>query len=269
MKKLIKRLIGIFLGVILCCHNLCYADVITISPIDKLAAGSMLLIPVGIIVFIIIMISYISLKVIARKEETQGQINEDTQKKIEKDKKYLSICIFVLTTMISTIVCILNRHYFPWIWIIPVIVLLIIAINYRAKEKKKVAYILYAIAIVIFGVTYIYGNNIKTKKIKMRQSGFYSEYELEVYNSRFTAFEGQNKRSSEVRALYDNVISNNAFNTRFGITGRDISISGVITVDKDNSSIDYKSINNSKLYNIKMIYNKYGKIESIHIEEAN
>ena len=156
MKKIIKRLLGIFFGVIMCCHNLCYADVITISPIDYgLAAGSMFLIPAGIIVFIIIMISYISLKVTAKKEETKGQINEDTQKKIEKDKKYLSICIFVLAIIISTMVCILNRRYYTWIPIIPVIVLLIVAINYRVKENKKIAYILYAIAVSIFAVTII------------------------------------------------------------------------------------------------------------------
>ena len=269
MKKFIKRLFGIILGVILCCHNLCYADVIDISPIDGLAAGSMLLIPVGIIVFIIIMISYISLKVTAKNEETQGQINEDTQKKIEKDKKYLSICIFVLTIMISTIVYMLNRRYYPWIPIIPVIVLLIIAIIYRAKENKKISYILYAIAIAIFAVTCIYGNNIKNEDEERRKSGFYSEYDLEIYNSQFIAYEGQNKTASEVRTLYSAVIANNVSYEKHGISEKSISISGAVTLDKDNSSYKMPNLPNSKLYNIKIIYNKYGMIETIYIEEAN
>lgn len=202
MKKFIKRLFGIFLGMILCCHNLCYADVITISPIDGLAAGSMLLIPVGIIVFIIIMISYISLKATAKNEETQGQINEDTQKKIEKDKKYISICIFVLTIMISTIVRLSYRRYFPWICMILVIVLLIIAIIYRAKENKKISYILYAIAIAIFAVTCIYGNNIKNEDEERRKSvGRYTNYEIEEFNSKITPYVGENISGSQVNSL--------------------------------------------------------------------
>ena len=241
MKKFIK-ILGVFLGIILCFHNLCYADVITITPIDGLAAGSMLLLPVGIIVFIIIMISYISLKVTAKKEENQGQINEDTQKKIEKDKKYLSICIFVLTIMISTIICMLNRRYFPWICMIPVIILLIIAINYRAKENKKVAYILYAIAVAIFAITCIYGNNVENKEKAWKERGGYSESELEAFNSKITPYLGESVTGSKVNALIQYVISNNIICVKSGETNRSISItfpgnSSGITVE--NSTVSY------------------------------
>ena len=205
MKKFIKRLFGIFLGVIFCCHNLCYADVITVS--EELTAGGMLLIPVGIIVFIIIMISYISLKIIAKKEETQGQINEDTQKKIENDKKYLSICIFALTIIISTIIYLINRGYYPWIPLILVIVFLIIAINYRVKEKKIFSYLLYAIAVVIFAVTCIYGNNVKNEAQERKKQ--IANYEIDAFNSKITPYIGESISGSQVNSLIQLVVAIN------------------------------------------------------------
>ena len=202
MKKFIKRLFGIVLGVILCCDNLCYADIITITPMDELGAGSMMLIPVGIIIFLIILVSYISLKITAKKEKGMGQINEVTQKNIEKDKKYLSICIFILTILVSMTVCMLNERYYPWILIVPIIVLLITAIVFRSKAKIKTAYVLYAIAVAIFGVMCIYGNSVKNEEQKRFKSvGRYSVKEIETFNSRIIPYIGENISGSQVNIL--------------------------------------------------------------------
>lgn len=274
MKKFIKRLFGIVLGAILCCDNLCYADMISITPMDNLEFGGTLLIPIGILVFFAFIISYVVLKITARKERSLGQINEETQKEIDNNKKYLSICIFVLTLLISTVICMKNREYYSWMWIIPIIVLLITAIIFRAKARIKTAYALYAITVAIFAIICSYGNNVKNKEIKkreeIRKSGFYNISELEAFNSRFIAYEGHNKKISEVRALYSEVIANNASNIHSGMSERNISISGIITLDKENSSIDrLEHLDNHKSYNIKIFYNKYGRIESIYVEEEN
>ena len=218
MKKFIKRLFGIVLGMILCCNNLCYADVISITPMDELGAGSMMLIPVGIIIFLIILVSYISLKITAKKEKTMGKINEVTQKNIEKDKKYLSICVFILTILVSMTVFMLNERYYPWTLIVPIIVLLIITIVFRAKDKKKISYVLYAIAVAIFGVMCIQGNSVKNEANEERRKYIEESknYEIEVFNSQWEMYCGISKSAFEVRSVFAAIIANNASEKQSG-----------------------------------------------------
>ena len=263
MKKFIK-ILGVFLGVILCCHNLCYADVIELPQKDDFNLNINMLLIVGIIIFITLLISFISLKVTVKQEEAQGHIDKNTHKKIEND-----ICIIVLTVFITTIFFMYNINYYPWIWIwmIPIIILLLISIHSRAKENKKIAYILYAIAIVIFVLICIYGNNIKKDEINKKEETRYSKL-YETFNSRFIAYEGQNKKASEVRSLYNAVIASN-IQSQSDSSDRTISIFGAVTLDKENPSNQKPTLSNSKLYNIKMIYNEYRRIESIYIEEVN
>ena len=47
-----------------------------------------------------------------------------------------------------------------------------------------------------------------------------------------------------------------------------VSISGVVTVNKEDVTLpqQYGEINEESTYSIKMNYNSYGKVESIHIE---
>lgn len=203
MKKFIKRLFGIVFGMILCCNNLCYADMISITPYDKLALGSMVLFPIGIILFLATIISYNVLKKIAKKEKSLGKIDEEeTQKEIEKNKKYLFICISILTILISPIICLFNREYYPWILIIPITVLLIIAIVFRAKEKKKISYVLYAIAVAIFGIMCIQGNSVKNEvQERWKSVGRYSNLEIEEFNSKIIPYIGENIRGSQVNNL--------------------------------------------------------------------
>lgn len=48
-----------------------------------------------------------------------------------------------------------------------------------------------------------------------------------------------------------------------------VTISGVVTLNKEDTQLpeQFDEIKMDKTYNVNMIYNKYGKLESIHIEE--
>ena len=213
MKKFIK-ILGLVLGIILCFHNLCYADMIVLPQKNEFNLNMLLI--VGIIIFITLLISFISLKVIVKQEEAQGHIDKNTQKKIEND-----ICIIVLTVIITTIVCIYNISYFPWIWMIPVILLLLISINYRAKEKKKVAYILYVIAVVIFALICIYEHNAKKE---IEEENMYPNYVIESINSKITPYIGENVSGSKVNSLIQSVIAIDVSVAKSGETYKAISI---------------------------------------------
>ena len=48
-----------------------------------------------------------------------------------------------------------------------------------------------------------------------------------------------------------------------------VTVSGVVILYKEDTQLpeQFDEIKLDKTYNVNMIYNKYGKIESIHIEE--
>ena len=264
MKKYVKRIFVIVLGIILCGYNFCYADMIILSRAHQMAYKGMLLVPIGGLIFLALLGSYISLKSTAKIEKSSGQITIETQKKLNNHAKYLSACIFVLTMLIVTIVSFLNEEYYSIIWLISTIVLLIICIILRITDKKKIAYIIYAIAIAIFCVSCIYGDSFKEE----RRLPTLLTREISAFNARFEAYQGTNKTINEVRNLYYTVLTTNAVNKKNGYPERTISISGIIRLDKDytsNSSLE--QLRSSKLYEIKMIYSKEGWISSINIEE--
>ena len=118
---------------------------------------------------------------------------------------------------------------------IPVILLLLISINYRAKEKKKVAYILYVIAVIIFAAACIYGNNIKKEDEEVVN---YTNYKIEAINSKIEPFLGENISGAQVNALIDTVIAIDFS----AIRSRDTSIAISITFPGNTPGI---TVNNS------------------------
>ena len=149
----------------------------------------------------------------------------------------------------------------------------------KKKEKptikpNKLILILIAIVvtiIIIIGILATYSNILieEAKKEEIERRKYVndmSDYALEQYNSQFTIYEGDSVRDSTVRALYQAVLANNLTKDS---EDRQVSISGVVTLNKEDTQMpeQINEISNQKTYSIKMIYNKYGKIESIHIEE--
>ena len=94
-----------------------------------------------------------------------------------------------------------------------------------------------------------------------------TDSEINVFNEQFTPYEGKEVRGIIVRALISKVVSNNLSNTGYEVM--QVTISGVVTLNKEDTQLpeQFDEIKMDKTYNVNIIYNKYGKVESIHIEE--
>ena len=105
----------------------------------------------------------------------------------------------------------------------------------------------------------------KEKKDRIEQVGLMTDLEIEYFNEEFVKYEGDLQRKSNVKSLVLKVLSNNISNTDM-----QISIDGVIILNKDDTKVpeELNELDNTKKYNIKFNYGKYGNIESINIEEA-
>lgn len=234
---------------------------------------------IGIFVLPIAIFSYFILKVIARKEQNT---NEKTMKRIHLNKKMIDIivAIFIIiislakldeienvflngtTDLIGTIGLIVK------IGLIITIVFILVSIILRIKEKKKVV----TTIAIIMGILLIACTNVLQdlrEKDKEKYLGGLDihDYSLRTFNDQFAPYAGEEVRGSTVRALIFEVLSNNVSKTDDELM--QVPISGVITLNKEDTELpeQFDEIKLDKTYNVNMIYNKYGKIESIHIEE--
>lgn len=272
MKKILRRIVLLVLGIVICYQHFCYADVEDMF-IDMFAIGSLSLIgtylPIGITVLIIVLVSYFILK----REAKKGQEpNEEMTKKINFSKKLIFIIIAILVIMINFCINYIYEVYYPKIFLVSISVLIILAIILRLKEKKKIAYIIMTIAIMMIGIITTYSHILKKEakeewKERFNAVGFATDVEINVFNEKFTQYEGKEVKGSIVRALIQQVVSNNAGNTDDEVM--QVTVSGVVTLNKEDTQLpeQFDEIKWDKTYNVNMIYNKYGKIESIHIEE--
>ena len=105
------------------------------------------------------------------------------------------------------------------------------------------------------------------RKERFNSVGFMTDSEINVFNEQFTPYEGKEVRGIIVRALISKVVSNNLSNTDYEVM--QVTISGVVTLNKEDTQLpeQFDEIKMDKTYNVNIIYNKYGKVESIHIEE--
>ncbi len=152
------------------------------------------------------------------------------------------------------------------IGLIIIIVFILVSIILRIKEKKKV---ITTIAIIM-GILLIACTDILQylrEKDKYLGNISISSNELTFFNNQFVPYAGEEVRGSIVRALIQLVLSKNVSRTDDELY--QVPISGVVTLNKEDTQLpqQYYEIKSDKTYNVKMIYNKYGKIESIHIEE--
>ena len=268
MKKILRRIVLLVLGIVLCYQHFCYADVVDLS-IGLLSLFSMFFIPIGITVLIIVLDSYFILK----REAKKGQEpNEEKTKKINFTKKLIFIIIAILVMMINFCMNYFYEVYYPKIFLVSISALIILAIILRLKEKKKIAYIIMTIAIIMIGIITTYSHILKQEaeeewKERVNAVSFMTDPEINVFNEQFTPYEGKEVKGRIVRALIQKVVSNNAGNTDREVM--QVPISGVITLNKEDTQLpeQFDEIKLDKTYNVNMIYNKYGKIESIHIEE--
>lgn len=147
-----------------------------------------------------------------------------------------------------------------------VIGFILISIIFMIKGKNKVAYIMLIMIVLIMGVSVYYCNVLeKEKKDRIEQVGLMTDLEIEYFNEEFVKYEGDLQRKSNVKSLVLKVLSNNISNTDM-----QISIDGVIILNKDDTKVpeELNELDNTKKYNTKFNYGKYGNIESINIEEA-
>ena len=128
------------------------------------------------------------------------------------------------------------------------------------------------IAIIMIGIITNYSFILKKeaeeeRKERFNSVGFMTDYEINVFNEQFTPYEGKEVRGLIVRALISKVVSNNLSNTDYEVM--QVTISGVVTLNKEDTQLpeQFDEIKSDKTYNVNIIYNKYGKVESIYIEE--
>ena len=234
---------------------------------------------IGIFVLPISILSYFILKVIARKEQNK---NEKTMKRIHLNKKMIDIivAIFIIiislakldeienvflngtTDLIGTIGLIVK------IGLIITIVFILVSIILIIKEKKKViTTIAIIMGILLIGCTDVLQDLREKDKEKYLGGLDIHDYSLRTFNDQFALYAGEEVRGPTVRALIFEVLSNNVSRTDDELM--QVPISGVITLNKEDTELpeQFDEIKWDKTYNVNMIYNKYGKIESIHIEE--
>ena len=234
---------------------------------------------IGIFVLPIAIFSYFILKVIARKEQNT---NEKTMKRINLNKKMIDIIVAILIIIISLVKLDEIENVFligttdligiigliVKIGLIITIVFILVSIILRIKEKKKViTTIAIIMGILLIACTDILQYLREKDKDKYLGNISISSNELTFFNNQFTPYAGEEVRGSIVRALIQLVLSKNVSRTDDELY--QVPISGVVTLNKENTQLpqQYYEIKLDKTYNVKMIYNKYGKIESIHIEE--
>ena len=128
------------------------------------------------------------------------------------------------------------------------------------------------IAIIMIGIITNYSFILKKeaeeeRKERYNSVGFMTDYDINVFNEQFIPYEGKEVRGPLVRALISKVVSNNLSNTDYEVM--QVTISGVVTLNKEDTQLpeQFDEIKMDKTYNVNIIYNKYGKVESIHIEE--
>lgn len=234
---------------------------------------------IGIFVLPIAIFSYFILKVIARKEQNT---NEKTMKRINLNKKMIDIIVAILIIIISLAKLDEIENVFlngttdligiigliVKIGIIITIVFILVSIILRIKEKKKViTTIAIIMGILLIACTDILQYLREKDKDKYLGNISISSNELAFFNNQFAPYAGEEVRGSIVRALIQLVLSKNVSRTDDELY--QVPISGVVTLNKEDTQLpeQFDEIKMDKTYNVNMIYNKYGKIESIHIEE--
>lgn len=152
MKKNSGRILGIISVLILGYQQFCYADLITIEPIDEFRPIAFLIGFIGVIVLIITAISFFTLKSTIRKQNETGQsLESENNEKIEKKKNGIQRRFYIWGMILSIVGLIylgLSDEISGIVFFIPII-LFVISFIVRLNKNKKVSNIICAISVAL------------------------------------------------------------------------------------------------------------------------
>lgn len=116
------------------------------------------------------------------------------------------------------------------------------------KALLIAAAVLIAILIISLGLV-VYNSSAET----VNQANL-SQQEVQAANEKFARYNGDNKRGSEVNAMLNTVLNANLDAAAAGETGRQVAVSGAVTLAGNATSITQHA-DTSKMYKIEVKYN--------------
>lgn len=249
MKRIIKRILGIILILVLCYQQFSYADVVvTYDTIDYIMPIILLIGFIGIIVLMITAISFFCLKASVKKQNISSY-NDILAEKKKKDKIerrfYIGSIILSITGLIYLLY---NRYIEISVFCIP-IVLLIISFIIRLLKEKKISNIICEVTVVLVCIMALW--NVPPRIIR------------ENYNKQFQQYIEYNKwceryYTSDVEGLLNSAIQNNKSDRKVTFIYQDTNYT---SVDELMQLLNELDINKS--YSIENEYNTDSYIESI------
>lgn len=129
------------------------------------------------------------------------------------------------------------------------------------KALLIAAAVLIAILIISLGLV------VYTSSAETVNSANLSQQEVQAANEKFTRYNGEHKRGSEVNAMLQTVLTSNLNATSSNETNKLVSVSGAVTLDSSATSITSRA-DTSKLYTITVNYNstdRGGLVDSITV----
>ena len=251
MKKMIK-IIAIFITLIIVNYDICFADLIVtpdeyILPIMGNVAA--LIGMIGIVIFIISIISFFALKSTSKKNIN---VSIEENEKINKTKKRIYVWGVILVIVIHLLSEI--RYYdFGSFWFWLPIFICIISIAIRKKSKKFSNIILIISLCVICGISISNAIDVKISR------------EIDEYNRKF--FERHNADYSSIEMLINDVKENNETNKNqitIEYNDKEYKTSSELSnlLNSLEKSDKYIAENNGNTYSKK-------RITKIEIEETN
>ena len=249
MKNSLKKMLGIFLGIIIFYNNFCYADEIIINPVE---ISIRYLIIIAIVVLVISGILYFVLRATASKE------NEDEDTMLNVDRKIIFVSSFIIVVMASVVYVVeeYSDYHFPIQIFIVVMVMFVLSIILKIIKKKKLANIL----IVISALTMCIASTYTSINSRTRETP--PEYKITVFNSKFTKYEGDRVPGTQVKGLIEDVL---AINDDESYKASNIYVSLVGDTGKE---VTPEDIINDKRYEVKAYRGDGERINKIVVSES-
>lgn len=258
MKKFLGRIFGMISILILGYQQFCYADLITIEPIepiDEFRPIAFLIGFIGVIVLIITAISFFTLKSTVRKQsETGYSFGNDDNEKIEKKKNGIQRRFYIWGMILSIVGLIylgLSDEISGIVFLIPII-LFVISFIVRLNKNKKVSNIICAISVALVCLIGVWVG-ISNKMIENYNNQFLQ------YQKSKSSYWADLRYVSDVEGLINTTIKNNK-------SGRKTIIIYENTNDTSPDELRQllSKINTNKNYTLNIKYDKnYDFIESI------
>lgn len=152
MKKILGRILGIISVLILGYQQFCYADVISIEPIDEFRPIAFFIGFIGVVVLIITAISFLSLNATIKKQNEIGQsVDSENNEKIEKKKNGIQRRFYIWGMILSIVGLIylgLSDEISGIVFLVPLI-LFVISFIVRLTKNKKISNIICVISVTL------------------------------------------------------------------------------------------------------------------------